>query len=137
MKKTISILGMLLAGLLTSCSSESNGSHSNSVEGQWKLVRVSGSFAGIESTFSPGEIKWTFNPTTQTLTVINNNSDDNKTDIFETGVYNYQVIENPNPQSCSEIIKIDNIEMGCFTIVDGKLHIDQAFADGYTVTLQP
>lgn len=137
MKKNLLISVILLGLTFTGCSSEPSTSHSNIVQGQWKLVKVSGSFAGIESNFSPGVIKWTFNPTTQTVTVINNNLNDNLTDLFDTGVYNYQIVQNPDPQTCSEIIKIDNIEMGCFTIVDGKLHIDQAFTDGYTATLAP
>jgi hypothetical protein len=137
MKKTISILGMLLALVVSACSSDSNSSHASIVDGQWKLVHVSGSFAGISSDFAPGVITWDFNPTTQTVTVVNNNTDANLTDIFETGVYNYQIVGNPDPQTCSQIIKIDNMEMGCFSIVDGNLEIDQAFADGFTVTLEP
>jgi hypothetical protein len=137
MKKQLSILGILLALIAFGCSSDSNSPHANIVDGQWKLVHVGGSFAGVSSDFEPGIITWDFNPTTQTVTVVNNNADDNKTDIFETGVYNYQVVANPDPQTCSEILKIDNVEMGCFSIVDGNLRIDQAFADGYTLTLAP
>lgn len=135
MKSKLSFLGILLILLFAGCSSESDSSQSNSIDGQWKLVNVSGSFAGVSSDFAPGIITWDFNSTTQTVTVVNHNTDDNLTDLFETGVYNYQIVENPNPDSCAEIIKIDNIEMGCFSLVDGTLHIDQAFLDGYTVTL--
>lgn len=137
MKKSISILGILLAFLMTGCSSDSNSNHESIVDGQWKLVHVTGSFAGIESNFNPGEITWSFNPTTQTVTIVNNNTDVNKTDIFETGIYNYQIVAGENPQICSEVIKIDNIEMGCFSIVDGNLQLNQNFADGYTLTLAP
>ncbi|MCF6132838.1 hypothetical protein [Flavobacterium wongokense] len=137
MKKHLTILGILLALIVSGCSSDSNSSHASIVDGQWKLVHVSGSFAGISSDFAPGVITWDFNPTTQMVTVVNNNTDANLTDIFETGVYNYQIVANPDPQTCSQIIKIDNVEMGCFSIVNGNLEIDQAFADGFTVTLEP
>ncbi|MGC4041354.1 MAG: hypothetical protein QM710_11380 [Flavobacterium sp.] len=122
---------------MTSCSSDSNSARSSIVDGQWKLTNVSGSIIGSSSDFEPGMITWDFNPTTQTVTVVNNNTDENKTDIFETGIYNYQIVANDNPELCSQVIKIDNIEMGCFNIVEGKLKIDQAFADGYTLTLEP
>lgn len=137
MKKSLSILGIVIAVMAMGCSSDSNSSHDSIVDGQWKLVHVSGSFTGIASDFDPGIITWDFNPTTQTVTVVNNNTDDSKTDIFETGVYNYQIVAGENPQLCAEVIKIDNVEMGCFSIVDGNLQIDQAFLDGYTVTLTP
>lgn len=137
-KKSLLILGILFSLVASSCcSSGDNSSEGGVVAGQWKLINVSGSFAGVDSDFEPGVITWNFNPTTQTVTVVNNNTDENKTDIFETGIYNYQIVPNENPELCSEILKIDNIEMGCFGIVDGKLKIDQAFADGYMITLQP
>jgi uncharacterized protein YcfL len=135
--RKLSILGILLALILSGCSSDSNSPHANIVEGQWKLIHVSGSFAGVSSDFVPGVITWDFNPTTQTVTVVNNNTNDNLTDIFETGVYNYSVVATQDPELCSEIIKIDDQEMGCFSIVNGHLQIDQSFVDGYTVTLAP
>jgi len=136
MKSKVLILGILLISLLSSCSKDTDTSHANIVNGQWKLINVSGSFSGVNSNFVPGIITWDFNPTTQTVTVINNNTDSNLTDIFETGVYNYQVVENENPQLCTETIRMDGIEMGCFNIINGDLKIDQAFTDGYSVTLK-
>lgn len=137
MKKQLSFLRLLLAIVVSACSSDSSSNHASIVDGQWKLVRVTGSFAGVSSDFASGEISWTFNPTTQMVTVVNHNTDDTKIDIFETGVYNYQIVAGENPQICSQIIKIDNIEMGCFEIIDGNLILNQDFADGYTLTLTP
>jgi hypothetical protein len=135
--RKLSILGVLLALVFSGCSSDSNTSHANIVQGQWKLINVSGSFTGASSDFEPGLITWDFNPTTQTVTVVNNNTDDSLNDIFETGVYNYSVVANPNPETCSQTLKIDDYEMGCFSIVEGNLQIDQSFVDGFTVTLAP
>lgn len=137
MKKNLSILGILLAGLLTGCSSESNSSHSNIVNGQWKLVNVSGSFAGINNDFPAGTITWDFNPTTQMVTVVNNNTDDSLNDILETGIYNYQIINSSDPDFCSQTIKINNHEMGCFSVVNDTLQISEAHVDGFTISLAP
>ncbi len=137
MKKQLSFFGILLALAISGCSSDSNSSHAEIVEGQWKLINVSGSFAGVSNDFEPGVITWDFNPTLHTVTVVNNNTDDNLTDLFDTGVYNYQIVPNPDPQTCSELLTVDIMELGCFSIVDGNLKIDQAFADGFTITLAP
>ncbi|WP_333600862.1 hypothetical protein [Flavobacterium sp.] len=135
--KTLKIItGLLFFAILISCSSDSGAASTDPVQGQWKLVNVSGTFAGINNNFPPGQITWHFNSITQTVTVINNNTDPNKWDVLETGVYNYQIIINPEPSSCSEIIKINGGDMGCFTVSDNTLLIDQSIADGFAVTLK-
>jgi hypothetical protein len=121
----------LLLVILPSCSNDSNP-NADTVQGQWKLINVSGTFAGIDNDFEPGLITWDFNATTQTVTVVNNNTDPNLWDIFETGVYNYQIVEVPD-YPCSEIIKIDGIEMGCFSVTDNEFVIDQSIADGFRI----
>ena len=131
--KSILSLTILLLILLPSCSNDSNP-NSDAVQGQWKLINVSGTFAGIDNNFAPGLITWNFNPTTQTVTVVNNNTDPDKWDVFETGVYNYLIIDNPE-FPCGEIIKIDGIEMGCFSVTDNEFVIDQSIADGFRLKL--
>ncbi len=133
MQKSIFSLAILLLVLLPSCSNDSNP-NSDTVEGQWKLINVSGTFAGIDNDFAPGLITWDFNPTTQTVTVVNNNTDQNLWDIFETGVYNYQIVDNPD-FPCGEIIEIDGIEMGCFSVSGNEFVIDQSIADGFRLQL--
>lgn len=128
MKKSILTLTLLLLVLMPSCSNDSS-TNSNTVEGQWKLINVSGTFAGIDNDFAPGLITWDFNATTQTVTVVNNNNTA-LWDVFETGIYNYQIVDNPE-FPCGEIIKIDGIEMGCFSISGNELVIDQSIADGF------
>ena len=56
-------------------------------------------------------------------------------DFFETGVYNYQILESSSDFGCDEVLKIDNIELGCLSIVDDKLVIDQTYADGFRLEL--
>ena len=131
--KSFLSLTLLLLVLLPSCSNDSNP-NSDAVQGQWKLINVSGTFAGIDNNFAPGLITWNFNPTTQTVTVVNNNTDPDKWDVFETGVYNYLIVDNPE-FPCGEIIKIDGIKMGCFSVTDNEFVIDQSIADGFRLKL--
>lgn len=136
MKTKLSILGILLVLILSGCSNDSDNSGAI-VAGKWKLVQVTGSFAGTQSNFEPGTISWEFNPRNQSVKVINNNTDEDLTDLFESGTYDYSVVTSENPEICSKILKINNIDMGCFEIVNGDLKIDQAYVDGYTITLKP
>ncbi|WP_284651770.1 hypothetical protein [Flavobacterium terrisoli] len=129
MKKLITFFSLLTIILLSGCSNDSN-SNANNPQGQWKLVNVSGTFAGIDNDFEPGLITWDFNPITQTVSILNNNTDPDKWDVFETGVYNYQIVDNPD-YPCGEILKIDGIEMGCFSTSDNEFVIDQSIADGF------
>ncbi|NNT72519.1 hypothetical protein HKT18_09855 [Flavobacterium sp. IMCC34852] len=129
MKKIIISLSIMLLVFQSSCSNDSN-TNPNTIQGQWKLVNVSGTFAGIDNDFEPGLITWDFNQTTQMVSIVNNNTDTDKWDVFETGVYNYQILEDPE-FPCGEIIKIDGIDMGCFLVTNNSLVIDQSIADGF------
>lgn len=135
MKRTIIFLTLLSVILLWGCSNDSN-SRSNTIEGQWKLINVTGTFAGVDDDFAPGLITWDFNPIMHTVSIVNNNTDDSKWDVFETGVYNYQIIDNPD-FPCGEMLKIDNMEMGCFSVTSNSLTIDQSIADGFTLQFVP
>lgn len=129
MRKLNLFFTLLTVIMLSGCSNDS-GSNTDAVEGQWKLINVSGTFAGIDNDFEPGLITWDFNPITQTVSIVNNNTDPNVWDVFDTGVYNYQIVDNPE-FSCGEIIKIDGIEMGCFSVSENEFVIDQSIADGF------
>jgi hypothetical protein len=135
MKKLILLFPILLLFTFSNCSRDSNSAPNDPVQGQWKLVNVSGTFAGINHDFTPGLITWTFNPITQTVTVVNNNTDANKWDVLETGVYNYQVVADSQEYPCDEILKIEGGDMGCFTVSGNSLLIDQSVADGFAIQL--
>jgi len=119
--------------LLSGCNSDSSGS-TDPVQGQWKLINVSGTFAGINDSFTPGTITWNFNPITQMVTVVNNNTDATKWDVLETGMYTYRFIQNPDAP-CSESLEIDGSVFGCYTVSNQTLVIDQSIADGFAITL--
>ena len=135
MKKLFTFLSFLILFLLTSCSNDSTSAKNNTITGQWKLVNVSGTFAGINDNFPEGMITWDFNPITQTVTVTNNNTNANLWDVFETGVYNFQFVNNPE-FPCGESIEIDGSLYGCYSFANDSLIIDQSIADGFAITLK-
>ncbi len=135
MKKFLFATFIFINVTLSSCSNDNNFTNKNSVEGRWKLVNVTGTFAGINNNFTYGIITWDFNSITQTVTVVNNNTDSNLWDVLETGVYNYQFINNPD-SPCGESIEIDGSIFGCYSVDNEYLVIDQSIADGFAITLK-
>ncbi len=135
MKKIIFICAIFISVLLSSCSNDNKSNKNDSVSGRWKLVNVTGTFAGINNNFTSGLITWDFNAITQTVTVVNNNTDPNLWDVLETGVYNFQIINNPD-FPCGESIEIDGSVFGCYSVVNDSLVIDQSIADGFAITLK-
>jgi hypothetical protein len=133
MKKLLSSFGIMILLLLSGCNNNSN--NSDPLQGQWKLVNVTGTFAGINSNFSEGMITWDFNPITQTVTVTNHNTDSSLWDVFETGVYTYHFVNNPN-SPCGQSIDINGSEYGCYSVSNNTLVINQSIADGFAITLK-
>ena len=134
MNKVLSLIGISMLLLFSSCNSESNATN-NSIEGQWKLVNVTGTFGGINDNFPPGTITWNFNSTTQMVTVVNNNTNPNLLDVLETGMYTYRFINNPD-SPCGESLEIDGSVYGCYSVANDSLVIDQSIADGFAITLK-
>jgi len=134
MKKLIIPFALLFGLALASCSRDSGTMSDNPVQGQWKLVNVTGTFGGINENFTPGLITWNFNSITQTVTVVNNNTDPNRWDVLETGVYTYQFVNNPE-SPCGESIEINGSVYGCYSVTNDTLVIDQAIADGFAIKL--
>lgn len=135
-KKQISFLAILAVLFFSACSSsDSDSSNNNIFNGQWKLIQVSGSIVGFVHDFEPGTVLWNFDSTNNTVTIVNNNTNTELTDLFESGHYNFQIENSENPQICSETLEIQNIEMGCFSVSNDTLTINQSYADGYSVML--
>lgn len=91
-----------------------------SLNGTWKLINLSGGFAGLDENYPSGTITWTFNSHNQTL-IIDNNQPTSKSFIFDSGTYNYSIIE----MNTQKYLKIDNEEYGELTILSHELIIDQ------------
>jgi hypothetical protein len=125
---------LLIFTCVLSCSKNNNDeattSPNNQINGRWSLRTISTSIAGSNYTFPSGQIKWTFNSTNTTLTVVNNS---NITDFnLPTGVYNYSIGQNNsnNGAPCSEYLTIDGGNYGCIAIVNGELSLSSSNPDG-------
>ncbi len=136
--KNLKILTLLIAPCLfmASCKDDdtSNTNDTLPAAGVWKLVNVSGSIAGSSHDFEPGTIAWTFNED-GTVTIVNNNEDENAEDFFESGTYDFHFEANQNtPDLCAQTLFVENMELGCQTETDTQLVLSQVWADGYQLT---
>lgn len=129
---TLLLLG---SSLFISCSNSNDNTQAvPTLEGEWKLVNVSGGFIGTNQNFPAGQIKWTIDTANHTVTVNNTNTDPNAADILESGVYNYSLVPDPNAV-CTQTININNMDLGCYTVTDTDLVISFEYADGFTLRL--
>jgi hypothetical protein len=107
------------------------------IEGSWELSNVSGGIAGTYDDFAPNEVVWIFNEESQTVTVFNNNTDDNKVDFFDSGTYDYEVVINQTtPELCGFNFAIDGVNLGCFTVTEEQFKMSMIEADGHIITLK-
>jgi len=128
-KASIAILLLLVS--LSSCS-DSNDNPSDTIEGNWRLVHVTGGILGVDQTFEGDKIIWKFNSQNQNLIVVDNNTDQNLIDGLDSGSYEYSIISNPGNELCNQSIIIeDNGNMGCISIDNTKLTINDLSADGF------
>ena len=135
--KTLRILSaFFLLFVLGSCS-DSGTSAEKTLNGEWKLTSVHGGITGAHYTFEPGVITWTFDTETNSLVVVNNNTDENKEDMLPSGPYQYSVEANTvTPEICAENFVIDDINFGCYDLGTNTLTFGQVEADGYLITLK-
>ena len=103
--------------------------------GNWSLVKVSGTIAGVNNTFPEGVITWKFDEVNRTITIINNNPNNALEDIFNSGVYNYAITNNAINAICTENIEINATDFGCFSEIENKIIITQSVADGFDLLL--
>ncbi|HLT33153.1 MAG TPA: hypothetical protein VKZ98_05130 [Aquaticitalea sp.] len=96
----------------------------------WNLTKVEGSIAGVTHTFPTGLIHWTFNEDTNTLVVVNNNTDDSLFDFYDSGTYSYSVENN----GTDAIVTIEDVELGAVTVTQDELIIDEQIDDGFVLT---
>lgn len=123
MKLKALILTLLLGtGLLVSCSKDDTNilSQEELLNGTWNLKNLSGGFAGLNENYSGGAITWTFNSQNQTIIVVNNEPASTSF-IFESGTYNYSIIEISN----HKYLNIENDEYGGLIILNNNMTIDQ------------
>jgi hypothetical protein len=136
--KTLKALVLLFCSLTLSSCNESNDDNNEefSLEGGWTLTKVQGGIAGINDNFDEQLITWTFNAD-GTISIWNTNTDENKTDFFDTGEYDFAIEPNSaTPESCAETLFLDNVSFGCHSITGNTLTLSQVENDGYQLTLK-
>jgi hypothetical protein len=136
MKPISYLIALLLLITNVSCTKNNDESTENKgINGKWNLKTISTFIAGSNYTFPDGQITWTFNSTTSTVTVLNNSA------ITEfnlpSGVYNYTIAPNSpdNGAPCSEYLTIEGGHFGCIVIENGKLSLNSSNPDGINYTL--
>ncbi|HEX8561338.1 MAG TPA: hypothetical protein VF676_00030 [Flavobacterium sp.] len=132
MKKIKLLLIAVIVFVFSGC--DDNGP-SASLRGTWNLVKTVGGISGETTTFETGLVTWNFDTPSHTVTIMNNNTDENAYDVFESGTYDYSFEENTTNDFCEQTLVIDNTDLGCHTLSSDQLIITQPEADGYVLTL--
>ena len=79
---------------------------------------------------------WTLNTSDATITVINNNSDDNKQNIFKDRLYPYTFeVNTAVPELCATTISIGGMNLECYHVATNELTMGQIETDGYLLKL--
>jgi hypothetical protein len=136
--KNYFLISLVSFFILTNCSisDDSNNTPPKVIKIYWNLVNVSGGIVGVDDDFQTGTIIWTFNDETETLNVVNDNTDDTKQDGLATGDYTYSVV---NIEENSFLI-VDSNELGSLTLNTSQLIINEnetsegSAADGFIYT---
>lgn len=122
--------------LLLSC--DDDNVDGNSVNGEWHLIKVTGGFAGVNNDIERGEVVWDFDEATNKLSIDNQSA--SLFSGFATGTYDYSITDEGQNIVCSQsdILLIDENDLGCYSILDDTLEIDENGdngADGFEYTL--
>jgi len=134
MNKIKLLSALILTLFLSGCSKDDDSDPvpAANINGEWKLFNVSNT-SGIDDDFAPGVIKWTFNSNTNTVEVVNNNTDDTLESILPSGDYAYSLETNTSGTVCSQNFFIDSIDFGCYNLTATQLTIGNG--DGIIIKL--
>lgn len=129
--KKIQLICLFAIMILLGCNNDDDNRNDTSLRGAWKLIEVNGTIAGIRDQFEPGVIQWNFNTSNSTFTVVNNNTDESKQDVFESGNYTYSIqTMDVAPGTCTRNMVLDGTNYGCYSVTTTSLQINQGEADG-------
>ena len=131
--KKLKLLTLLIAVIFfSSCNNDDdNKTTETTIAGNWNLIEINSTIMGGKFTFAPGVITWNFNTTTNTFTVVNNNTDASAIYIFNSGTYPYEIIASPIANSiCNQSIELNDADYGCLLLTSNSLQINDGAADG-------
>jgi len=136
------LIALSFTFILSSCSldNESNVENENQdvIFYTWHLVKTEGGIAGINDPFDLDTVIWSFDELNGILEIENNNDDDTKQDLLDSGTYNFSI----STISGENFIFIDNVEYGEINIgtstftIDENNKTDSQGADGFIYTFQ-
>jgi len=131
MKNLKSLIGLFALLSLSACSDDdSNTNPAETITDNWTLVTATGTIAGTTDEFPHGTIVWKFNAG-NTVTVVNNNTDESLQSGLPSGTYTYTILNTSEIVGCEKSIIINTTaEYGCLTVSDTEMDIDQGIADG-------
>lgn len=128
--KTIKLLSLMsFAILFNSCVVDDHSDDLPSYLGTWKLTKTFGTIAGTTAEFEPGLIKWTI--TTDSVYVVNDNTNPDLQDGFETGTYAYTFHEDlTTTEDCYRWISFGTDDQNCIGYGFNNLYLNENIADG-------
>ena len=127
--KTIKLLSLLsFIILFNSCVTDDHSDDFPSYLGTWNLTKSSGTIAGTTTEFESGLIKWEI--TSDSIYVINNNTDENLQDGFQTGPYSYTLHEDLSATDCVRWLSFGPDDRYCLGYSYNELSLNQFVADG-------
>lgn len=138
MKKILS-LSIIFMLCIAGCQLDDDDAviYNEPAEGSWSLINVSGTLAGLDQDIEAGVVVWTFNETDGTVTVVNNNTDNEIETFFETGIYSYVLQDNENnDDTCEQSMVIEGINFGCQTFTEDTMILSTVHADGHQLTFK-
>lgn len=128
------MLSLLLLSL-SGCNNDDDKKSTDPLLHQWTLISAGGGFSGSDYVFEEGLIIWRFKAD-GTVQVTNSNTDENKPDGFDSGSYNYEIVDNTSQiEGCTKSMDIDTFTFYCYSInANGQLILDDSPIDGITYT---
>ena len=121
--------------LLSSCSrTDDNLGNQEAINVPWSLKSTVGGLAGTNVNFNMGMVLWTFNDSSNTLTVINNNTNNYVYDGLETGSYSYTMT---TIDGLEYLIVNEDYNLGRLEYINSELTLDNGIPlDGLLLTFE-
>ena len=105
-----------------SCSNSDDSIQTPIIDGTWNLRNVGGGLNGIDDDYEQGIIKWVFNsPSGFLITIENKNLQNPNYDGFESGIYNYSILEKDG----DFYLVIEGAEFGGYILSESDLILNK------------
>ena len=134
--KLFGLFFLVTTVLLTGCHKKDDDSNETaSLNGTWHMINVMGGFIGVDIDYERNIVVWTFNETTQTLTVQNSLDPGDPNYSFSglpTGNYAFAIMDVDG----TAVLQIEGADQGVYSVSATTLTVDDRPADGYLHTFE-